>query len=237
MGLAMALSGARGLVDQHEAFRRGEEQWLADRPKTDFTLFGADVGFIGFGQIAQEITRLMAPFRPQIRACDPWLPAAVADQYSVTLAPLDNVLSHSRCVFVTAAPTSENYHLLNAERLAALQSDALLIVLSRAHLVDFDALGAELDQGRIRACIDVFPSEPVSPDAPIRHQKGAMLSPHRAAAVEGGRQLIGDMILADLNAIRANDPARMLSRANQNTIAALAGIGDAKSVSDMAKAL
>lgn len=235
MGLAMALAGARGLVDQHEAFRRGEEHWLADRPVTDFSLFGADIGFVGFGQIAQELTRLLAPFGANIRAYDPWLPEQVAAGYGVTLAPLDDVLTRSRCVFVAAAPTSENYHLLDAERLARLQSNALLVVLSRAHLVDFAALDAELATGRIRACLDVFPTEPVPKDAPIRSADAAILSPHRAAAVDKGRQLIGDMILADLKAIQDGAPARMLSRANQQTIAALAGVGDAHSVSNMAQ--
>ena len=235
MGLAMALAGARGLVDQHEAFRRGEEHWLADRPDTDFSLYGADVGFIGFGQIAQELTRLLGPFRPRIRAYDPWLPASVAAEYGVELAPLDDVLTQSQCLFVAAAPTSENFHLLNAERLALLKSNALLIVLSRAHLVDFAALDAELSSGRIRACLDVFPVEPVAKDAPIRQAPSAILSPHRAAAVDKGRQLIGDMILNDLKAIASNVPTRMLSRANEDTIAALAGVGDAKLVADMAQ--
>ena len=36
MGLAMLLAGARGLVDEHEAFRQGSERWLQDRPETDF---------------------------------------------------------------------------------------------------------------------------------------------------------------------------------------------------------
>ncbi|MDG1407048.1 MAG: NAD(P)-dependent oxidoreductase [Paracoccaceae bacterium] len=231
----MALAGARGLVDQHEAFRRGDEHWLADRPNTDFSLYGADVGFVGFGQIAQELTRLMGPFQPRCRAFDPWLPASVAEAHGVELAPLENVLRQSRCLFVAAAPTSENYHLLNAERLALLKSNALLIVLSRAHLVDFTALDAGLASGRIRACIDVFPAEPVAKDAAIRQAHSAILSPHRAAAVDKGRQLIGDMILNDLKAIASDVPARMLSRANQDTIAALTGVGDAKSVTDMAQ--
>lgn len=235
MGLAMALAGARGLVAEHEAFRRGSEHWLADHPATDFTLFGARVGFVGFGQIAQELTRLMAPFRPVIDAFDPWLPPSVADDFGVTLRPLDAVLSGTRCVFVTAAPSSENHHLLNAERLAMVQDNALLILLSRAHLVDFDALSAELAAGRFRACIDVFPTEPVPEHAQIRGLPGAILSPHRAAAVDKGRQLIGDMILHDLDAILTDRPDRQLGRANMATIKALAGVGDAKAVSDMAR--
>lgn len=235
MGLAMALAGARGLVSEHEAFRAGRENWLADNPDTDFTLFGAKIGFIGFGQIAQELTRLLAAFQPTIVVHDPWLPAAVADSFGVSLMPLETVLGASRCLFVTAVPTTENYHLLNARRLALLQDNALLVLLSRAHLVDFDALTSELEQKRIRACIDVFPSEPVPVNAAIRRQGAAILSPHRAAAVDKGRQLIGDMIVADLRGIRTGDDARHLAKANAQTITALAGVGDAQKVANMAK--
>jgi len=234
MGLAMALAGARGLVDEHEAFREGQEHWLADREDTDFSLFGVDVGFVGFGQIAQEITRLMAPFAPITRAYDPWLPKAVADGFQVELCSLDQVMSQSRCLFVTAAPSSENHHLIDRVQLKQLPQNALLIVLSRAHLVDFAALKSELASGRIRACIDVFPHEPVAQDDSLRRQSNVVLSPHRAAAVAGGRQLIGDMILSDLESIRLGAPERNLSAARLETIAALAGVGDAASVSEMA---
>lgn len=230
MGLAMALAGARGLVDEHEAFRRGDEHWLSDRPGIDFSLYGADVGFVGFGQIAQELSRLMEPFQPRVRAYDPWLASSAAIALGAELVPLDEVLSQSQCLFVTAAPTSENYHLLNSERLGMLKSNALLVVLSRAHLIDFSALEAELASGRIRACIDVFPVEPLMPDASIRQAQSTILSPHRAAAVDKGRQLIGDLILSDLKAIKARDPKRKLSLANRNTISELAGVGDAQSL-------
>ncbi len=234
MGLAMALASARGLVTEHEAFRRGEENWLADVPERDFTLFGAKVGFIGFGQIAQELTRLLAPFRPEITAYDPWLPEAVAADYGISLVSLDEVLATSQCLYVAAVPTSENYHLLNAERLTQLPDGALLIVLSRAHLVDFDALNDVLAKGRIRACIDVFPHEPVAPQAAIRQQRGAILSPHRAAAVDRGRQLIGDLILADLSSMDRGEEDRQLSRASAATIELLAGVGDADKVAELA---
>ena len=235
MGLAMALAGARGLFNEHEAFRTGDEHWLADNADTDFSLFGADIGFIGFGQIAQEIARLMSPFAPTIRAYDPWLPDAIAQSHSAKLLGLDDVLKASRCVFMTATPTAENYHLLNAANIALMPKGALLILLSRAHLVDFEALVAAVSANKIRAAVDVFPSEPVAKNDPIRTLPNAVLSPHRAAAVSGGRQLIGEMILADLDAIFSDTPGRRLGVADVNRIEALAGIGDANEVEGMAR--
>ena len=64
MGMAMLLAGARGLVREHEAFRVGEERWLEDVPDTDFTLHGANIGFVGFGQIASRARWRNSPRTP-----------------------------------------------------------------------------------------------------------------------------------------------------------------------------
>ena len=234
MGLAMALAGARGLVAEHDAMRTGQEHWLEDHAGRDFTLFGATVGIVGFGQIAQELARLLKPFGVRLLAHDPWLPASVAAEYNVKLLSLDDVMARARCLFVAAVPTTENRHLLNARNLALMPKGALLVLLSRAHLVDFDALIARVDAGDIRAAVDVFPFEPVSADDPVRTNPGLILSPHRAAAVEGGRQLIGEMIRDDIFAWMTGDPKRRLGVADHKRIAALAGVGDATQTSSMA---
>ena len=230
MCLAMMLSGGRGLVEQHEAFRQGTEAWLADREDRDRTLYGATVGFIGYGQIAREVHRLIAPFRPTVLAHDPWLDAVPG----VSLGSLEDVMAGSDYVIVAAAPTAENLHLIGTEALAALQDNALLVLISRAHLVDFDALTREVSSGRIKAAIDVFPDEPLAGDHPVRGADGAILSPHRAAAVKGGRHLIGRMILDDLAALFDGRPERRLSRFDLARIGLVAGVGDAASVADMA---
>ena len=224
MGLAMALAAARGLVTEHEAFRRGEEGWLNDNPTTDFSLFGARVGFVGFGEIGRELSRLMAPFRPELRAFDPWLPADVAERHGVGLCGLDELAGWARCLFVTAVPTSTNRGLVSADVLARMRDHAVVVLLSRAHLVDFDALTAEARAGRLRVASDVFPSEPLASDDPARTIDNVILSPHRAAAVEGGRHLIGDMIVDDLGAMLAGRPERRLARANLETISDVMGV-------------
>jgi len=234
MGVAMALAGARGLVWEHEATRAGTENWLSDQAGRDFTLFRASVGFLGFGQIAQETVRLLAPFAPRVVVHDPWLPDAVAADYGVRKCDLADLMAHSRCLFVTAVPTSENRHMIDAEALAQLPDSALVVLISRAHLVDVDALIDEVRTGRIRAAMDVYPCEPLAADDPLRGLQGLILSPHRAAAVTGGRQLIGHMILQDLRAIFSGKPPQNLGRADPDRIKSLAGVGDAASVSDMA---
>ncbi len=211
MTLAMALAGGRGLVAEHEAFRTGDERWLDDRDATDFSLYRQTVGFIGYGQISRETHRLMAPFAPRVMAYDPYLTDAGPD---VTLTDLETLVSECRVVVVAAVPSESTRGLLSAEMIAKLQPAAQVIVISRAWCADFPALLAAADAGRIQVATDVFPDEPLAPNDPLRSARNVILSPHRAAAVPGGRHLIGDMILHDLRAILSGSPDRQLKRAD-----------------------
>ena len=136
MGLAMLLAAGRGLVAEHEAFRRGDERWLDDREGTDFTLFRQKIGFVGYGNIARALHRLLLPFAPEVSAFDPWLKSFPE---GVIAGSLEEVCATSRAVVVTAVPSGDNEGLMSAEMIDAMPSGAALILLSRAHVVDFDA--------------------------------------------------------------------------------------------------
>lgn len=218
MALAMMLAGGRGLVSQHEAFRTGEEAWLDDRDDTDFTLYGQSVGFIGYGQISRETHRLMAPFSPQVMAYDPYLTNTGTDAQLTDLATL---VRSCRIVVLAAVPSEETRGLLDADLIKQLQPGALVVVISRAWCADFPALMAAAEAGRIQVATDVFPAEPLAADDPLRQAQNVILSPHRAAAVPGGRHLIGDMILHDVRAMIGGRPERQLKAADSAQVAGL----------------
>ena len=230
MTLAMMLSGARGLITEHEAFRRGAERWLDDREETDFSLYGQTIGFIGYGQISRETHRLMAPFAPRVMAHDPFLSDAGPD---VELCDLETLVSNCRVVVMAAVPSEDTRGLLSADLISRLVPGAVVIVISRAWSVDFPALIAAADAGRILVATDVFPDEPVHPTDPLRHARNVILSPHRAAAVPGGRHPIGDMILHDVKAMLDGRPERQLKAADPDLVASL--VAAQKGIGGMAK--
>lgn len=218
MTVAMMLAGGRGLVAEHEATRNGQEHWLDDRPKSDFTIYNQSVGFIGYGQISRETHRLLKPFNPRVMAFDPFLTDAGND---VALCDLDTLVRDCRVVVVAAVPSEATQGLLSAELIARLQPGALVVLISRAWCVDFEALIAAANAGRIQVATDVYPDEPLEADDPVRSAQNVILSPHRAAAVPGGRRLIGEMILSDVQAIESGSPDRRLKRADPSMIESL----------------
>jgi phosphoglycerate dehydrogenase-like enzyme len=205
MGLGLALACARQIAWTDAAFRDHEPNWSNTSFDTEigtpFTLYNKQVGFIGFGGLARSLKILLGPFQCPIQVYDPWLTDVYLRTQGVTPVELDTLLGTSRFVFVLAVPSTSNQALLSREKLSMIRQDAVLLLLSRAHVVDFDALTELLAQGRFRAGIDVFPTEPLPPDHPIRKLKHAVLSSHRAGAIGEGLLNIGRMVADDMEAI------------------------------------
>jgi phosphoglycerate dehydrogenase-like enzyme len=214
MALALALACGRDLVAEDRAMRAAEERFLNSAATLDtFLLRGKPVGFVGFGNIGRQLRTLLEPFGCTLQAFDPWLTDVYLRDEGVEPATLAHVLETSRVIFVLATPTTENAALLSRELLELVRPDAVLVLVSRAHVVDFDALTELVLAGRFRAAIDVFPSEPLDPDHPIRTAPGAVLSPHRSGLVQEALWEIGRLVVDDLDAIVRGFPPRRLQAA------------------------
>lgn len=205
MGLGLALACARQIAWTDAAFRHGEPNWSHTDFETEigdtFTLYGKQVGLIGFGGLARALLPLLAPFGCPIQVFDPWLTPVYLRSQGVTPVDLDTLLATSRFIFVLAVPATANKAMLTREKLSLIQSDAIFLLMSRAHVVDFDALTELVLAGRFRAGIDVFPQEPLPQDHPIRQAKHAVLSSHRAGAIHEGLRAIGRIVADDIEAI------------------------------------
>jgi phosphoglycerate dehydrogenase-like enzyme len=218
MALGMALAATRQIVAGHVGFQDGTERYLHQGNLGTFTLFDKPVGFIGFGGLAQALRPLLAPFRCPIRVYDPWVAPTYLRDQGVTPLSLEELLATSRVIFVLAIPSVENKALLDRALLKLIPADAVLVLMSRAHVVDFDALTELLYAGRFRAAIDVFPEEPVPADHPIRHAPNVVLSGHRAGSVGQELRRIGHLVANDLEAMLAGLPPREMQVAQPELV-------------------
>lgn len=211
MALALALTCSRDIVTEDRAVRAAAESWLSSAASlSTFLLTGKQVGLIGFGNIGRRLRALIEPFGCELCAYDPWLTDAYLRDEGVRPTSLEQLLGTSRIIFVLATPSSENRALLSRELLELVQPAAVLVLVSRAHVVDFDALTELVLDGRFRAAIDVYPDEPLDPGHPIRTAPGAVLSPHRAGLVQEALWEIGTRVVDDLEALVNGLPPRRL---------------------------
>lgn len=219
MALALTLAASRDIVGGDRLFRRGTERYLHEGCENAFALFGKTVGFIGCGGLARSLQRLIAPFGVSILGFDPWLTSEELRGRGIEPAGLVNLVEASDVIYVLAAPTPSNRAMIDRSLLERIRPGKVLVLVSRAHLVDFDALTEFVLQGRFRVAIDVFPDEPVPSEHPIRSAESAVLSAHRAGALPEALHEIGRMVVDDLGAIFAGATPHALQYATPELIA------------------
>lgn len=218
IGLCFALSMLRDVVEADTAFGEGRESWGLESNQNARLLFGAEVGIVGYGEIGRALHNLLKPFQVQLSVFDPWLPESMIRDAGAEPVDFDTVFSQNDVVFVAAAVTTKNKGFIDAETFAMMRAGASFILLSRADVVDFDALIGAVKQGHIRAASDVFPQEPMPADHPVRRLPGFLKSAHRAGALNSAFKNMGDLVLDDMALLDRGLPPLRCKRAERETV-------------------
>ena len=200
--MALLLSLARNVPLGNKHVHSGV--WDVSKVKPLFRLRGRTIGLVGFGKIPRLVATKSQSFGMNVAAFDPYVKPEDAAAVGVTLMDLDELLAASHYVSVHAPLTPETRHMINAQALEKMRSDALLVNTARGPLVDVDALAAALDAGEIAgAALDVLPDEPPADNLPLRGRDNVILTPHTAFYSEES--------MIDLQAKAAQQVALVLS--------------------------
>ena len=173
---ALILAATKRLETKFATMRSGD--WRDTQPLPG-VLAGERIGLIGLGEIGGRVARVAAAFGMQVVAWSPRMTAERAAQKGAAAVSLDELLSSSKVVSCHLVVSDATRRLLNAERLAQMRSDALLVNTSRSALIDTQALITALHAGRpAMAALDVYDEEPLAPDHPLRSLPNVVLTPH-----------------------------------------------------------
>jgi D-3-phosphoglycerate dehydrogenase len=124
-------------------------------------VFGKTLGVVGVGQIGREVIHRAKAFGLRTVAWSRSLTPALAEELEVERCEnVDDVFRVADIVTLHLALKPQTRKLVNAERLALLKPNAILINTSRGEVVDQTALGAALQAGKLRVGLDVFDPEP-----------------------------------------------------------------------------
>lgn len=223
MVLGMAISLARRMHEADVALRTGKE-FKGDNHDS-FLLHRKPLAIVGFGNVGRALLPLLRPFSRQILIHDPWVHPSVLRDLDVIPATLDQCFAEARVVFLLAAVTTENAGQIGRPHFERMQKGSVVILASRAGLVNFPELLAAADSGHIRAGIDVWPEEPVPPDEPGRHTKNTLIQAHRCGSVPEIQTLIGELVADDLEAILGGLAPQRCQRAVLQTVSKLRSKG------------
>ena len=173
----------------------------ASRTQTSIDVYGATLGVIGFGQIAQAFVRRARAFGMRILVHTRTPDTALAKQFGIEYASLDEVLREADIVGLFASLTPASRRMIGVRELSLMKPSAYLINIARGELVDQPALIEALRTRKIAgAGLDVFEVEPLL-ESPLFELDNVVLTPHQAGLTQGGKA--GAALRAARNALLA----------------------------------
>lgn len=178
--VALMLSLARRVIDADRSVREGK--W--DRARLQgVELRGKTLGLIGAGRIGGEVARRCQAFEMKVIVNDPYLTAERAGTLGVEVVELEHLISTSDFISVHVPLDEETRGMLGEDLLGRVKSEAYLINASRGGVIDERALADALAEGRLAgAALDVFESEPLPSDSPLRTAPNLVVTPHLGAS-------------------------------------------------------
>ncbi|SFF26195.1 Phosphoglycerate dehydrogenase [Actinacidiphila alni] len=205
---ALLLGLARGIVPESTGLAAGGP-W---QTTVGADLHGARLGLLGLGKIGGRVAQIGRAFGMEVTGWSPNLTDERAAEVGATRAAgLEELLSTADFVSVHLALGDRSRGLLGAPELALMKPTAYLVNSSRSAIVDQAALLAALREGRIAgAAVDVFDTEPLPADDPVRTTPRLLATPHLGYVTRANlRTYYGDAI-EDIQAYLAGEPIRLL---------------------------
>jgi phosphoglycerate dehydrogenase-like enzyme len=174
-------------------------------------LAGATLGLVGFGRLGKRMATIAQAFEMEVLAWSQNL-----DPDEARAAGVEPV--EKRALFERADVVSVHYKLSERSRglvagaeLAAMKPGAYLVNTSRGPIVDTDALLAALEAGEIAgAALDVYDTEPLPPDHPLRKAPHTVLTPHLGYVTEDTYRLFFGEAVEDVLAYLDGAPVRVI---------------------------
>jgi phosphoglycerate dehydrogenase-like enzyme len=183
----------------------GSAEWFRLRSGS-VSLRGQSVVILGFGGIATELLKLLAPFEMRITALrrqprgNEGVLTVTPEQLPAALATADHVIN-----ILPDNEASRNF--IDAARLAQMQSGALFYNIGRGTTVDQAALAEALDSGHLAAAwLDVTEPEPLPADHPLRLQPHCHITPHIAGGHRGESGTLVRHFLANWSKFLRGEP-------------------------------
>lgn len=145
-----------------------------------YELKGKIHGIIGFGDIGKRVAELSNAFGTSLLYYSRNRAAIeVEKRYEVTYSALDELLKKADIVSIHLPLNLATKNLINAEKLALMKPNSILINLGRGHVVNELDLYEVLKNGHLfGAGIDVWADEPVGAGNPLLTLDNVVATPH-----------------------------------------------------------
>ena len=224
MAVALTFAAARRVSESERFLRDGKYHgWLPTLFMGNL-LWRKTLGIIGAGRIGAAYAQMMVEgHKMNLVYYDPYKNDALEnhlDQYNKFLksqgrAPvsckraetIEELLQEADCVSIHTILDDSTHHLINAERLALMKSDAIIVNTSRGPVIDEAALVTHCQNNpEFKAGLDVFEDEPEMKPGLV-NLDNVVIVPHIASATSWTRQGMATLAAANVAGILQGYPA------------------------------
>ncbi len=161
---------------------RNHKWGLETHQMTSGSLENLNVGLYGFGVIGRRFAEILNVFGAVQRVFDPYVDNI--PDYCTKVSSLRELFEKSEAIAIHAGLSDETKESVNAELLAILPDNGIIINTARGDIIDQNALFKELEKGRLRAGLDVLAdSDRLPPGHPARKWDNLILTCHSNSKV------------------------------------------------------
>jgi phosphoglycerate dehydrogenase-like enzyme len=204
---ALILAVARQVPLEDASVRAGGWQ---ETVGTD--LAGATLGVLGLGRLGERVARIGQAFDMDVVAWSQNLTSQRAAEVGVRRVDRDELFATADVLTVHLLLSDRTRGLVGRDELERMKPSAILVNTSRGPIVNQSALLDALNSSRIAgAGLDVFDTEPLAPDHPLRSAPRTVLTPHLGYVTEKTYEIFFREAVEDVAAFLAGNPIRVLT--------------------------
>lgn len=197
--LALLLAAVRRIAEADRRVRA--HGWGVPMDRKVHRIRGGTLGLVGYGRIGAAFHRKAAALGyARVLVHDPFVREVPE---GASLASLDTIASESDAISLHAPLSNATRHIIGRAFLAQVKPTLVIVNTARGGLIDEAALVEALAGGRILAAgLDVYDTEPLRHDSPLRGLDNVVLTDHAA--------WYSEQAIADLQRKAAEEVARVL---------------------------
>jgi phosphoglycerate dehydrogenase-like enzyme len=174
-------------------------------------LDGATLGLVGLGRLGERMVPVAKAFDMDVVAWSQNLDPETARAAGAEPVAKAELFERADVVSVHYKLSERSVGLVGAAELAAMKPSAYLVNTSRGPIVDTDALVAALAAGTIAgAALDVYDTEPLPADHPLRSAPRTILTPHLGYVTEDTYTTFFTDAVEDVLAYLGGEPVRVI---------------------------
>ncbi len=186
---SMLMALARKIPQAHGSMKAGE--WNR-KEFQGVELYNKTLGVLGMGRIGSEVARRAIAFGMRVLAYDPYLSLSRAKALQVELVELDEIYARADFITVHMPMSDETRGMINAAAFGKMKKGVRVLNCARGGIIHEQDLYDAIKSGHVAgAALDVYETEPLPKEFPLRDLPQVIMTPHLGASTEEAQENVG----------------------------------------------